>query len=93
VNGYTAAALTLAIGALGPAVWLGIRGAAQHRLVGLAVAGSVMVLLLMLLSQVTGQSSMLILPVVLTVLSAAGTLVFTRLLAPEAESDSRGSDQ
>jgi hypothetical protein len=47
----------------------------------------VTVLLLMLVSEVAGQSSMLILPIVLVVMSAAGTLVFTRLLAPQAGSD------
>lgn len=87
MNGYTAAALTLLVGGLGPGAWLGIRGSAQRRLVGLALSSAVTVLLLMLVSEVAGQSSMLILPIVLVVMSAAGTLVFTRLLAPQAGSD------
>jgi multisubunit Na+/H+ antiporter MnhF subunit len=40
----------------------------------------VSVLVLMLLAQDSGQSSVLVLPLVLVVLSFAGTLVFTRLL-------------
>jgi multisubunit Na+/H+ antiporter MnhF subunit len=92
MNGYTAAALTLLVGGLGPGAWLSIRGSAQRRLVGLAMSSAVTVLLLMLVSEVAGESSMLILPIVLVVLSAAGTLVFTRLLAPQADDDTHPAD-
>jgi multisubunit Na+/H+ antiporter MnhF subunit len=82
MTGYTVLTAILMVGGLGPAAWLGARGRPEHRLVGLEIGGPVTVLILMLLSQVTGQSSSLIVPLVLALLSVAGTLVFTRLLAP-----------
>jgi multisubunit Na+/H+ antiporter MnhF subunit len=75
-------AVVLMVGGLGPALWLGSRGEPVHRLVGLQLGSSVTVLILLLLSQVAGQSQFLIVPLVLALLSFAGTLVFTRLLAP-----------
>jgi len=71
----------LMIGGLGPALWLASRGDPVHRLVGLELASSNTVLVLLLLSQDAGQSQFLVVPLVLAVLSFAGTLVFTRLLA------------
>jgi multisubunit Na+/H+ antiporter MnhF subunit len=92
VNGYSAAALTLMIGGLGPVIWLGVRGEAHERLVALQFAGPVVVFVLMLISAATAQSSMLIVPIVLALLSAAGLLVFTRLLAPQAGVDTEHGD-
>jgi multisubunit Na+/H+ antiporter MnhF subunit len=80
VSGWLVGAVVLMVGGLGPALWLGARGGAVARLVGLELAGAVSVLVLMLLAQDSGQSSVLVLPLVLVVLSFAGTLVFTRLL-------------
>jgi multisubunit Na+/H+ antiporter MnhF subunit len=80
VSGWSVGAVVLMVGGLGPALWLGARGGAVARLVGLELAGAVTVLVLMLLAQDSGQSSVLVLPLVLVVLSFAGTLVFTRLL-------------
>lgn len=51
------------------------------RLVGLELGSSITVLILLLLAQVAGQSQFLIVPLTLVLLSFAGTLVFTRLLA------------
>jgi multisubunit Na+/H+ antiporter MnhF subunit len=74
------AALVLMVAGLGPALWLGVRGDAVDRLVGLELGSALTVLVLLLLAQATGQSSLLIVPLVLVLLSFAGTLVFTRLL-------------
>jgi multisubunit Na+/H+ antiporter MnhF subunit len=53
------------------------------RLVGLALASSVGTLTLLVAIQGDGQSSYLIVPLVLVLLSFAGTLVYTRLLGPK----------
>jgi multisubunit Na+/H+ antiporter MnhF subunit len=74
------AGLVLILGALAPAVWLGVRGSALERLVGLQMAGALLVPVLLLLTYGYGQSSYLIVPLVLAVLSFAGVLVFLRLL-------------
>jgi multisubunit Na+/H+ antiporter MnhF subunit len=79
---WLAGALVLMVAGLGPALWLGVRGAAVERLVGVELGSAVTVLVLLLLSQAVGQSSLLIVPLVLVLLSFAGTLVFTRLLSP-----------
>ncbi|WP_116204705.1 monovalent cation/H+ antiporter complex subunit F [Amycolatopsis circi] len=74
------AALLLMAGGLGTALWLAARGTAIDRLVGMQFAGTVTVLTLLLLVQAYGPSSAIILPLTLTVLAFAGTLVFARLL-------------
>ena len=82
MNGWLLACGALLVGGLVPALVLASRGRAAHRLVGLELAGSVAVLLLVLWCQAIGQPSYLIVPLVLVLLSFAGTLVFTRLLGP-----------
>lgn len=74
------AATVLMVGGLGPAVWLGSHGGPAERLLGLELGGAVTVLVLLVLAQADGQSQFLVVPLVLVVLSFAGTLVFTRLL-------------
>ncbi|GLY42948.1 hypothetical protein Amsp01_089710 [Amycolatopsis sp. NBRC 101858] len=74
------AAVLLMAGGLGPALWLASRGGAVERLAGMQLAGAVTVLTLLLLVQAYGPSSAIILPLTLTVLAFAGTLVFARLL-------------
>jgi multisubunit Na+/H+ antiporter MnhF subunit len=74
------AAGVLMVGGLVPALVLASRGSSAHRLVGLQLAGSVSVLLLVLLCLGFNQSSYLIVPLTLALLGCAGTLVFTRLL-------------
>jgi multisubunit Na+/H+ antiporter MnhF subunit len=83
VNWWLLACTVLTVGALMPALWLTATGRPEQRLVGLQLGGSVLVLELLLLAQALGQSSYLVVPVVLVVASFAGTLVFTRLLRPE----------
>jgi multisubunit Na+/H+ antiporter MnhF subunit len=80
MNIWLIAAGVLMVGGLGPALILAGRGPAAHRMIGLQLAGSVSVILLVLLCQGFNQSSYLIVPVVLALLAVAGTLVFTRLL-------------
>jgi multicomponent Na+:H+ antiporter subunit F len=77
---WLAAALVLILGALVPAVILGLRGTPLARLVGLQLAGTILVPVLLLLSIGYAQTSYLIVPLVLAVLSFAGVLVFLRLL-------------
>ena len=80
MTAWSLAAVVLIGGGLFPAAIIGARGDATNRLAGLELAGAVATIVLMLLPQAAGQSSSLIVPLVLVVLSFAGTLVFTRLL-------------
>lgn len=75
---------TLALVGLGLpiAVWIGARGSAVDRLVGLELAGVIGSLALMSFSELVAQPSYLIVPTVAVVLSFVGTLVFVRLMAP-----------
>jgi multisubunit Na+/H+ antiporter MnhF subunit len=77
---WLSAALVLMLGALGLAMYLGLRDAPLDRLVGLQLAGALLVAVLLLLSHGFNQSSYLTVPLVLVVLSFAGVLVFLRLL-------------
>ena len=69
----------LLVAGLGPALYVGARGSTANRLLGLQFTGTVGTLLLIALSVAVGQPSYLIVPLVLVLLSYAGTLVFTRL--------------
>jgi multisubunit Na+/H+ antiporter MnhF subunit len=80
VSFWSSAAVVLMVGGLGPAVYLGLRGRPLDRLVGLQLAGTVLVPVLLLLAHGYSQSSYLVVPLVLAVLSFAGVLVFLRLL-------------
>ena len=82
MNGWEIAAMALLLGGIVPAVVLASRGRAIDRLVGLELASSVSVLSLLVIIQGDGQSSYLIVPLVLVLLGFAGTLVYTRLLGP-----------
>lgn len=77
---WVIAAGVLLVGGLVPAMVLAGRGPAAHRLLGLELAGASGVIALMVLCQAMNQSSYLIVPLVLVLMSFAGTLVFTRLL-------------
>lgn len=68
--------------ALTPVLWMGSRLGPVDRLFALELGGAVVTVELLLLSQAFGQSSELIVPLVLALLSVTGTLVFTRLLGP-----------
>ncbi|MFF3666325.1 monovalent cation/H+ antiporter complex subunit F [Microtetraspora malaysiensis] len=78
---WAVATIALAAGGLGPALYVSARGDGLDRLIGLELGGVVATLVLMLLSHGPARSSYLIAPLVLAVLSFAGTLVFTRVLA------------
>ncbi|HEX3792099.1 MAG TPA: monovalent cation/H+ antiporter complex subunit F [Pseudonocardiaceae bacterium] len=74
------AAAALMLGGLVPAMVLAYRGTAPVRLVGLELAGALGTILMLVLCQALDQPSYLVVPLVLVLLSFAGTLVFTRLL-------------
>lgn len=78
--------VTLALLAVGvvPGLILSVRGSAVQRLVGLQVLSGTGVMVLLGLTVIVGQSSYLIVPLVLAVLASTGTLVYTRLLKPGA---------
>jgi multicomponent Na+:H+ antiporter subunit F len=80
VTAWTVVAGVLLVVAAGPGLLLAARGEALLRLAGLQVVTACVVLLFVALAVVSGQSSLLIVPLVLVLLSFAGTLVFTRLL-------------
>lgn len=66
------------------AVWIGSRGSPVDRMVGLEISGVATTLVLVAFAQAVGQPSYLIVPLVAVLLSFAGALVFTRLLAPRS---------
>lgn len=76
------AGIVLSVGGLIPAWWIGSHGDPVDRLVGLELAGAVGTLDILVLIQAFDQPQYLIVPFALVLLSFAGTLVFTRLLAP-----------
>jgi multisubunit Na+/H+ antiporter MnhF subunit len=84
MNIWLLGAVVLLIGALAPAGWIAARGSAVDRLVGLEMGSVAAALELMLFSQAENESQYLIVPLVLVLLSFAGTLVYTRLLAPRS---------
>ena len=67
---------------LPPSLWMATQGEALERLVGMELAGVEIILSMLVFSAVVEQPSYLIVPMVAAVLAFAGTLVFTRLLAP-----------
>ena len=82
MNAWLWAGIVLTGGGLAPALLLAARGNPVDRLVGLELAASVATLTMLVLTVAFGQSSYLIVPLVFVLLACAGTLVFTRLLAP-----------
>lgn len=70
----------LVVAAAGPGLLISSRGGAVARLAGLQLVTALVVLLFVVVSTGTGQTSMLIVPLVTVLLSFAGTLVFARLL-------------
>lgn len=79
---WLAACVVLIALGLFPALWVGSRGDPVARLVGLEIAGAVGVFVLLAFSHAMSNSSYLIVPLVLAVLTVTGTLVYTRLLGP-----------
>lgn len=74
--------IVLLAGGFPLALWMGSRGSPVDRMVGLELAGVVTILSMLGFTEVVGQTSYLIVPLVAALLSFAGALVFTRLLAP-----------
>ena len=74
--------IVLMIGAGAPALLLAMRGDPIQRLIALQQFGAVAVLVLTLFAHAVGQSSYLIVPLTLALLSFAGALVFARLTVP-----------
>jgi multisubunit Na+/H+ antiporter MnhF subunit len=64
------------------ALWMATRREALDRLVGMEIAGVEIILSMLVFSEIVEQPSYLIVPMVAAVLAFAGTLVFTRMLAP-----------
>ncbi|AMM31362.1 hypothetical protein SA2016_0672 [Sinomonas atrocyanea] len=81
---WAGAALAFLVVGVAPGLLLCARGTAIARLVGLELLGASAILAMIALSAAVNQSSYLIVPLVLAVLTATGTLVYTRLLTPEA---------
>lgn len=84
MNAWLLGAVVVLLGGLAPAGWIASRGSPVDRLVGLEMGSVAAALELMLFSQAVNQSQYLIVPLVLVLLSFAGTLVYVRLLAPRA---------
>jgi len=80
LSGWHWAATALLVGGLLPALAVACRGGAGQRLLGLAAAAPVTVMALAALAVDSGQSSLLIVPLVLAVLSFTGTVMMARLL-------------
>jgi len=80
MTGYEVCTAVVMAGALPAGLLLSAADRSVDRLVGLELVSAASVVALLLLSQVTGESYDLIVPLVLVVLSVAGTLVFTRLV-------------
>jgi multisubunit Na+/H+ antiporter MnhF subunit len=84
MSAWLLGSIVLLLGGLVPAGWMAARGTPTDRLVGLEMGSTVTALELMLFSQAEGESQYLIVPLVLVLLSFAGTLVYARLLAPRS---------
>ncbi len=84
MSAWLAGAIVLLAVGLPAAGWIASRGSPVERLVGVEMGNVIVTLELILFSQAVGQSSYLIVPLVLAVVSFAGTLVYARLLAPRS---------
>lgn len=84
MNPWLLGCIVLLAGPFPVAIWIGSRGSPADRMVGLELAGVVATLALVAFAQAMGQSAYLIVPLVTAILSFAGSLVFTRLLAPRS---------
>ena len=87
MNAWTLAALVLMLFGLAPCLATVCRGSAVDRLAGLTLGSTLLSVILLLLAQGFTRSSYVDTALVLAVLSPAGTLVFTRLLAPTGDDD------
>lgn len=81
MNIWLLAVLVISVVGLLPAIYRVAGGTGPQRLIGLQFASVAALMITIALSMAVGRSSYLIVGVVLAPLSAAGLLVFTRLLA------------
>lgn len=81
MNAGEVAALLLAVGAFLPGIVMSARDVPHRRLVGLEFVSVAAVLELTILSVAWQRDSILIVPLVLSLISLPGSLVFTRLLS------------
>lgn len=79
MNFWLLAGLVMLVLGMGPALHASARNGVLDRLVGLELLSSLGVLTLLLLAHGYSRSSYLIVPLVLALLSFAGTLVYVRL--------------
>lgn len=79
---WAGVSVALLLVGVAPGLYLSLRGSNVQRLVGLQLLASSGVLVLVGLIVLVGQSSYLIVPLVLAMLASTGTLVYTRLLSP-----------
>jgi multicomponent Na+:H+ antiporter subunit F len=80
VNAYLYAAFALLVTGVPAALLLAARGTAYDRIVGLELLSGQGAVVLLLFSYGFDRPVYLIVPLVLVLLSVAGTLVFTRLV-------------
>lgn len=80
MTGYQICAVGLMLGGLPAALLIAGTGRPADRLVGVQLVTAVVVVAMMVMGQIAGESYELIVPLVLVVLSVTGTLVFTRLI-------------
>lgn len=90
MNIWLIAVVVIAVAGLLPGLYRGATGTGTQRLVGLQLTTAAALMIIIALSMAVGQSSYLIVAVVLALLSAAGLLVFTRLLTPEQREGPNG---
>jgi multisubunit Na+/H+ antiporter MnhF subunit len=83
MNAYLYAAFALLVTGMPAALAMAIRGGAYNRLVGLELASGVAAAVLILLGYGFDRPVYLIVPLVLVLLTVAGTLVYTRLIGGE----------
>ena len=82
MTAWAVAAIVLIAAGMGPVTLAAARGESASRLVALELGGAVATGVLLLICQISDQSSYFIVPLVLAVLSTTGILVFTRLVEP-----------
>ncbi|QGN32862.1 monovalent cation/H+ antiporter complex subunit F [Microlunatus sp. Gsoil 973] len=92
---WMVAVLVIAVAGLLPGLYRSATGTPAERLIGLQLITVSGLMIIIALAMVAGQSSYLIVAVVLALLSAAGLLVFTRLLTPDRRpaGDQAGDDR
>ena len=74
------AALIALLPPLAVAFWIGLRAGTADRLVALELAAALSVLIMVLMSFAFDQPSFIVLPLTISFLSLAGTLVFAHFL-------------